>query len=728
MSNAEPNAASQVMELPVDLDITAETAAALTGQDEVDSLEMLANIPTADPSAPTARVVPAHQESSGNGSVVTRTAPPGLPIPVLLRSVSGRYRSGGGTGFRLELRVDVDGRRPLGRLSGDYFSISGATTSYFGSWTVDAVTITVTPATIRIVGTARTTWTTTFTVATVTIPRTTIFQPPAPASIRWSTPSGAVGATYVCVRESPAFRTVELEQDREAGVTPFSAYDTGSLPSGGPARSLTVPAAYGEAGVQVLDTGGANIINTPPGHIWNNASLHHAMQTQFSRWRETPQFKVWLLHAMRHELGVGLRGIMFDQQGLQRQGCASFYQAISTGTPANLREQLYVNIHELGHCFNLFHSFHKSFMTPPLPNRPGSLSWMNYPRFYAPASGAPGGEAAFWAAFPFQFDDLELAHVRHGFRNAVIMGGNPFGTGAAFDAGEAFADSLSDTSGLELQISADNERPVLGTPVVLNINLIAQRPQLVHRREQLHPKFEFVQVAVTRPRGDTIIHKPPVTHCVDPDLLRSADGAVQPISAYIGYDARAGQVFEDPGTYRVRAAYASVDGTVIVSNVLSLRVASPRDEHDEQVADLMLTDDVGLVLTLLGTDSPYLSNGTDALEKVVEEHPKHPSAVYAKMALGINAARPFTTVEPDGTANIRERDLSRADSLLQSAVAESRGSGGLDDLTVYQVLGYLADSHDAEGDTTTARQLRAEGAEIAQAKRAPASVANSFLE
>src|SRR5262249_17091549 len=220
-------------------------------------------------------------------------------------------------------RVDIDGRRPLNRLSGDYYSISGTTASYFGSWTIDAVTITSSPAQVVVVGTARTTWSTTFTVATVTIPRTTAAQPPAPATIQWSTPSGATGASYICAWESAAFRLVELEQDSEAGVIPFTSYDTGSLPSGGSTRTLSVAGASGEAGIQVIDTGGTNVITTSPTHVWNNASLHDAMVRNFSKYVERPQFKVWLMHAMRHEIGPSLLGIMFDDQGLQRQGCAS---------------------------------------------------------------------------------------------------------------------------------------------------------------------------------------------------------------------------------------------------------------------------------------------------------------------------------------------------------------------------------------------------------------------
>lgn len=663
-------------------------------------------------------------QSADRGSAPAGTAP-AVSAPLKVRTVSGRYRSAH-LGFQLELRVDVDGSRALGRLSGDYYRVSGPTTSYFGSWTVDAVKVSTSPKEVIVVGTARTTWSTTFTVATVRIPRRDVRRRPAPATLQWSTSSGVPGASYRCGWESSAFRTVELEQDREDGVVAFASYDTGSLTSGGPARKLTTERAYTEAGIQVIDTGGSNTIATSPNHVWNNASLHDAMVTQFSRWQETAQFKVWLLHAMRHEYGPGLRGIMFDSQGLQRQGCASFYQAISAGTPENLREQLYVNVHELGHCFNLFHSFHKTYMDPPLPNRPGSLSWLNYPQNYNPGNGAPGGAAAFWAAFPFEFDVLELAHLRHGFRNDVIMGGHPFGTGAAFGVDNAFSDPLIDTSGLELRIAAEPDRATLGTPIVLKISLKVHRAQIVHDREQLHPKYELVQLAITRPRGDTLVHHPPVVHCAQPGLVSCDDQEVLPISAYVGYDAAEGAVFEDPGSYRIRAAYTTPEGTHILSNITTVRVAPPRTADDERVADLLLQDDVGMVLTLLGTDSHHLSTGTEALEAVLHEHPTHPDAVYARLALGTNAARPFTHVGPDGSVTVRDRDLDRADALLFPAIDASRGDEGLDDLTVFQVMSYLADSHGADGDTSTEDEIHADALALAHAKGAPTSVVASL--
>lgn len=108
---------------------------------------------------------------------------------------------------------------------------------------------------------------------------------------------------------------------------------------------------------------------------------------------------MWLLLARLHDRGRGLLGIMFDQHGAQRQGCAVFHQAFAGTGAAQQRDQLYTCVHELGHCFNLFHSFHKSFMTSPQANRPAALSWMNYPQNF------PGAAAASWSAFPFQLDE-----------------------------------------------------------------------------------------------------------------------------------------------------------------------------------------------------------------------------------------------------------------------------------------------------------------------------------
>ena len=170
----------------------------------------------------------------------------GPVIPLPLRTVSGRYR-GSSAGFQVELRVDVDGRHPLAKLSGDFFSVSGATVTYFGSFIVDTPAVSTTPTTITARGSGRFTFAAGAPVVQVTIPRRQILQPAAPATLRFFTAGGAPGATYICAFESAYFRTVQLETDRVSDVvTPvFAGYNTGSLPSGGAGRALSVVSASG---------------------------------------------------------------------------------------------------------------------------------------------------------------------------------------------------------------------------------------------------------------------------------------------------------------------------------------------------------------------------------------------------------------------------------------------------------------------------------------------------
>ena len=308
---------------------------------------------------------PTETDQEGEGQAIGRAPVPIVPRPPipmptpipLRRLVSGRYLSTR-TVWRLELRIDVDGRRPMRKVSGDYYRVSGRTVTYFGSFVVNALRIRVTRSTVTIAGTARATFATGYPRIRVTIPRVPIWGRPAPATIQWFSRAGRPGAKYVCRYTSRFFRTVDLEQDCEVGVRPFASYDTGSLPSSGPARTLSVVKSYAEAGIQMRPAGRPNVVGAAPGGKWSNAELHAAMERHFSLWRDVPQWKVWLFHAMKHDLGPGLWGIMFDQRGRHRQGCAVFYQRIAGTSPVQLRNQLYTCVHELGHCFNLFHSFH----------------------------------------------------------------------------------------------------------------------------------------------------------------------------------------------------------------------------------------------------------------------------------------------------------------------------------------------------------------------------------
>ena len=586
---------------------------------------------------------------------------PIIPLPALKRRVYGRYRSTG-TPFQVELRVDVDGPSPTMRISADYFSVSGATISYFGSMRVDAPAISVTATQIVVTGTGRFTWAAGATRIRVTIPRVPILSTPAPATMQHITSSGSPGATYICRFVAPAFRTLLFEQDRQDTVPViFTSYNTGSLPSGGPARPLSVVSAYAEAGVQLLTTGASDVVATGEAganSAWSDAELHAAMVKHFSRWKDVPQWAVWLLHARLHDLGTGLLGIMFDQQGKQRQGCAVFYAGIGGTTADQQRLQLYTTVHEIGHCFNLLHSWQKSLAIPPQPDRPAAVSWMNYPwRF-------PGGPGAFWSAFPFRFDAQELVHIRHGFQQDVIMGGNPFRVGSALEDLTSWEDPVEDRSGLRLELEAPASFGY-GEPVTVQIRVHSFDPRGITVTRHLRPRDGNVQIAIAQPSGRVTIYEPLLQHCVsDADAISLGNGSSSYADTGFIHYGQDGFYFDQPGTYRLRARYTGPDGSIVVSPITTIRVRPPVTAEDGEVADLLFGDEQGTLMYLVGSDLDELQSGNDALTRVWEEYPTHPLAGFARLIQGVNAAREFKHVDANNDVTVREPQPELAAELM----------------------------------------------------------------
>src|SRR5581483_6975671 len=625
------------------------------------------------------------------------SAGPGLPLPIPFpkRPVSGRYRNQGPF-WHLELRVDVDGKRPMKRVSGDFFQKSGATITYFGSFVVNSPTISVTPATVVIEGVSTGTYATGFPKVRVTIPRTLIIQPPAAATIQFFSLSNAPGATYVCAFQSVYFRTVQIETDKVSDVSSpvFASYNTGSLPSGGPARTLSVVTAYAEAGIEMQNSGTADTINigeAGANTTWSNAELHASMVNHFSLWKDDPQWKVWLLDAQKHDLGPGLYGIMFDQQGKQRQGCATFYQGIGGTTADKLRLQLYTSVHELGHCFNLLHSWQKSFAVPAVPNRPAALSYMNYPWNY-PGGGAPG----FWSAFPFQFDDQEVIHMRHAFRNNVVMDGSNLAVGPGLQETTAFADPVQDHSGLRFTIST-RKNLAYGQPVHLEFKLEADGSTGRQVHTYLNPNTGFVQVGIRNPSGHIRVYEPLMHLCVAPDatILDANRPAVED-SAYVGFG-KDGFYFDQPGAYQIRAVYYALDGSQVMSNILNVRVRHPVTAAEEDLAELFLGEEQGTLLFLNGSDSESLSRGNEAFDTVLEKYGKHPLATYARIVKGVNAGRTFKTITTEKKLEVRDPQSAESIKLLSAAI-DTAEPGTLDPITMDNTIHRLAQVQRAAGD------------------------------
>jgi len=652
---------------------------------------------------------------------------PKIPFPPinLRHRAYGRYRSGG-SGYQLELRVDVDGYRPLNRVSGDFFSSSGGTTSYFGSFIVHSPKITKTVTQVVIEGLGTYTWSAGAPIVRVTIPLTAIFSPPGTATVQFFTLAHSPGATYTCAYVSSYYRTVQWEQDSVAGTVPFVQYNTGSLPQppGSPARVLTVPKAYGEAGIEMQVAGAPNVVPVAaagPDARWDDSELHGAMQSQFSLWKNIPQWKVWTLVASRYA-SDGVRGIMFDyNDAYQRQGCAVFYDAIKGTDAASQRAQLRTYVHELGHAFNLLHSWQKNLASPPAPLGPngglGDLSWMNYAWKFQPPPPAPGGEPAYWAGFPFQFTNNELIHLRHGYYRNVVMGANKFGTGAAEVDLVAYDEPVQDESGFSIDMRCKSGYE-FGEPVVIELKLATTDLRGRETHGHLHPADGFVSIAIQRPDGRVVQFRPMLEHCVDEEARVRLDGAKPAIykSAYIGFG-KDGHYFQQPGQYKIRALYVANDGSRIVSPVCGLKVRSPLTKADEQIAELMMGEQQGQLFTLLGSDSPFLKEGNEALDEVIDKHGKHPLAVYARMVKGVNAERDFKHLSPEKELSVRPADTKQSIDQLTNVADLSAQGKGVDNITLNMVMRRLARARAKQGEIEQANDVLDRMVQIFTAKK-----------
>lgn len=619
----------------------------------------------------------AASNGNGNGNGLGGVAAPQLAV-VATRLVSGRYEGDSGD-FHLELRVDVDGRRPTVQISGDLFEKSGGVLKHWGSFKIPKLkSMVVTDGMVTLKGRAEYGANEKASRISVSIRRARADTKDAdapPAEVTFSTlnEEGAevVQERYECAFASPFFRTVQFEVDMLKGTEVFDSYDTGACMSGGPKRTLTLKTAYAEAGIEMTPAGNSNVIEdevikslAKEDRKWSDTELHAAMVQQFSLLGGDgqKQWKLWVLVATEHEK-PDMRGLMFDSG--HRQGCSVFYDTIikddPKAGPERQRASLRTYMHEMGHCFNLVHSWEKSTARPRINNRPDSLSYMNYVSNFKPPT-------KYWDAFAFEFDDPEILHLRHAFRDNIIMGGNSFGTsGAEFNVQTFNRPLAAEDSGLTLKLEA-RKSFMLCEPVAIELKLYwtGSGCKIVH--ESIHPDSGFIQLAIRKPDGRIVPYRPFITRCVNPALTDLCDH--QPsiyASAYIGYG-RDGFYFGEAGFYQLVAIYYSPCGAEVISEPLNIRVRNPHNEVEEDIADLYYGNDEGALFYLLGSDSEHLASGNRSLDNVLDRYGDHPLAVHAHVVKGVNDGRLFKNIAEGRRLATRAPRAADSKRLLSSVV------------------------------------------------------------
>ena len=121
--------------------------------------------------------------------------------------------------------------------------------------------------------------------------------------------------------------------------------------------------------------------------------------------------------------------------------------------------------HEMGHTFNLAHSWQKSLGTSwiPLSDEPNAFSYMNYP-YRVP----PGPETVFFQNFGYRFSDNELLFMRHAPYRFVEQGNALWFDHHAFQGA-----NISAEGGLQLVVRVNRPRAEFEflEPMVIELKL-----------------------------------------------------------------------------------------------------------------------------------------------------------------------------------------------------------------------------------------------------------------
>ena len=426
------------------------------------------------------------------------------------------------------------------------------------------------------------------------------------ATVRFA--EGAVPAmTRKYRRRSAYFHPVEFEFDVVQGTTAVSEIETcahPNRPADLPCERLSIETVFRRAGFEVsVSPGSGSVPLTLAGgnQSWSNTEMHDAMQTYWSRFTNEARWSLWVLFAARHDDGPSLGGIMFDDIGPNhRQGTAMFNNSFIADAPAGdaapvawvKRMRFWTACHEMGHAFNLAHSWQKALGTPwiPLSNEPEVRSFMNYPY------NVSGGQTSFFSDFAFRFSDQELLFMRHASEHFVQMGNAEWFDHHAFEQAETNPEPK-----YRLELRANRATPIFEflEPCVLEVKLtnISSEPQLVS--EQVLQGADRMVVILKKDGAPARRWLPYAQYCHKTRRVVVEPGASRYEGLFVGAG-RNGWDIAEPGIYTAQIALR-IAGEDFVSNQLRIKVTPPRSYDEEYLAQDFLSQDVGRVLAFNGS-------------------------------------------------------------------------------------------------------------------------------
>jgi hypothetical protein len=547
-----------------------------------------------------------------------------------------------------------------------------------------------------------------------------IFAHQKRATVTFNGP-GAVQRVREYCWTSRYYHPCEFEYDTVEGAGAVTTIATGAHPNhpaGLPAETLSIETVYRRAGFNVRQSPGRGVIplvGAGTNEQWSDNEMHDAMQTYWLRFADKAQWSLWTLFASLHETGSSLGGVMFDDIGpSHRQGTAVFNESFIKLPPASdpapeawvERMKFWTAVHEIGHTFNLAHSWQKvhppgwGTSWTPLTNEPEARSFMNYPY------NVSGGESAFFASFEYRFSDQELLFMRHA-PEAFVQQGN-----ALWFDHHGFEQTRRSTSpSLELIVRANRPKPLFEfmEPVVLELKLKNVSRDLQVIDDHLLATSDRLTVAIKKEGRPARQFSPYAQRCWQTGKTVVPPGESVYDSLFIGAGKNGWDVAE-PGRYVVQVAL-HLEGEDIVSAPLMLKIAPPRGYEEEFLAQDLFTDDVGRVLAFDGTR--VLESANTTLQEVSERLADRTVAIHARIALACPLTQNFKQLRVDAGKTRDQRlefrteksKMDQAVSTFESAVqargdraAESLGHIDYADYTILfsRRLAAMGDTQEAE--------------------------------
>lgn len=484
---------------------------------------------------------------------------------------------------------------------------------------------------------------------------------------------------------SAGHHPVEFEFDCTADAKPVLAIQTFAHPNRPPSlpnESLSIQKVYTRSGFDVKTSPNTTIVplsGAGSDGAWSDMEMHDAMQVYWSRFAGASQWALWTFFANLHEMGTGLGGVMFDDIGPNhRQGTAIFTGAfIAQPPPGELDPQAWVNrmvfwtaCHEMGHAFNLAHSWQKSLGTPwiALANEPEARSFMNYPYNVA------GGQTAFFSNFEFRFSDAELLFMRHAPANFVQPGNADWFDHHGFEQA-----NTSPEPALQFEVRVNRAKPEFEflEPVVLDLKLTntSTQPQIID--EKVLSMLEHMTVVIKKEGKEARTFHPYSRYCWKPQnkVLNPGQSTYESLFVSAG---RNGWDIAEPGFHTIQIAL-HLEKEDLISNPLRLRIAPPLGYDEEYLAQDYFSDEVGRILRFDG--SRHLSKGLDTLREACERLEGRRVAVHSKVALGNALLREFRSLDSLSAAgnlkpahelgaslNLLKADFTEGQALMSSAL------------------------------------------------------------